>query len=90
MFHGSSIKALLIGAAAFAGCVGYSFHVASEALQSAFERVPGYPVAEAPAGAPEALQPRLVGLCGGVILYRVEEDQFPESGCDWIEPYRPA
>ena len=84
MFKDTALMSLLAAFAIFAGCLVYAFHVASEAAGNALARVSSYQAALPPEEAPEALQPRLKGLCGGAILYRVEEDQFP-AGCDWIE-----
>lgn len=44
----------------------------------AFGKLAGYPAAEM----------RLIGRCDGRIMGAMEEDQFPASGCEWIEPIR--
>lgn len=35
-----------------------------------------------------ATEVRLIGMCDGKLLAAKEEDNFPETGCAWIEPVR--
>lgn len=35
-----------------------------------------------------AVEVRLVGRCDGRLMAAMEEDNFPATGCDWIEPIR--
>lgn len=88
MFSRSSIALMLAPVAVLAAATGFACHVASEAAGNALARSQSYQralpasdpsIASAPAG------DRLIGLCGGVTMTAVEEDDFP-YGCDWIEP----
>ena len=44
----------------------------------------GYTLARAPGS--RAIEVRLIGHCDGKLLAAMEEDNFPASGCSWIEP----